>query len=175
MRVRTALRSSSTNYSIAAPCVHLAAHAVSCVWGRAVRFDAQLGCASGRVRLVRSHTMLPATARWERCRNSETFADRARSSPGQRLRHGKEKDWGTNAPSVCGAKPSRRCRTSRRWRETGAPKRRGRLPCLVAAAGDVTLGRGITVLQGEKRHGEQAVGSCCVFLIGVSDGRTDRR
>ena len=61
MRVRTALRSSSTNYSIAAPCVHLAAHALSCACGRAVRFDAQLGGASGGVRLVRPHTTLRAT------------------------------------------------------------------------------------------------------------------
>lgn len=85
MRVRTALRGPWTNYSIAAPCVHLAAHAVSCVRGRAVHTDVQscwriltASVSFGRIRRSRQRRMRRAfVGDRDRFHNSETITGRA--------------------------------------------------------------------------------------------------
>lgn len=181
MRVRTALRGPWTTYSIAAPCVHLAAHAVSCVRGRAVHTDVQscwrISQRPSRLAAYDAPGDGACDALLSVIGTGFTIQKQLpaeRSSPGPPLPYTKEKDWETNAPSGCSAKASRRCRTESEGEGKSAP-RRGCLPCLVAAVDDVTLGRGITVFQGGSEHGEQAAGNCCVFPISISDVRTDRR
>ena len=175
MRVRTALRSSSTNYSIAAPCVHLAAHALSCVCRRAVRFDAQLGGASGGVRLVRPHTTLRATVHAGAVLQSRdiclTRRDRCRYSG-----CGTQKKKTAGPTSGCSAKLSRRCRTSRRWRETGAAKPRDSRCALCLPVGDASFGGGIgvTLGEGDMANRLRFIAGCfpSIFLIsGLTDAR----
>jgi hypothetical protein len=115
-------------YSIAPPCVHLAAHAAPCVRGRAVRIDAQLCRPHDNIRLVLSYTTPPVTARL-----SEVMSQRLRSALQSRnirrasspwLRSQKKQTGGPNRLSACGAKRSRGYRTEWGDTEIGASKPR---------------------------------------------------
>jgi hypothetical protein len=139
--------------------------------------------ASDKLRLVLPNTTLPAMAHamlfcwWmgaaSQFRNICVTARDRRM--GRRLPCAKEKDWGTNTPSGCGAKPSRRCRT-KSGKESKSARGGLGIPAAPYAFRLAMLASAKEAGSSwEKRYGEQAAVYCCVFPVRISGARIDRR
>jgi hypothetical protein len=175
MRVRTALRSSSTNYSIAAPCVHLAAHAVSCVWGRAVRFVAQLcWCIWQRPSRSAAYDAAGDGACGSGVAIQRHLPDQAGSLPVQRLRHAKEKDCGTNFRVQCEAVSQMQNEPTLEGNRRGKPRDSRCALCLPVGDASFGGGIGVTLGEGDMANRLRFIAGCfpSIFLMsGLADAR----
>jgi hypothetical protein len=143
------------NYSIAAPCVHLAPHALSCMQGRAVRTALLL--VTGVVSQFRNIRRRREIVAWT------AVAARKRKGLG-----------GQRAFRV-------QCEALSQMRNGGRGQGKLARGSLGIAAAPYAQGLRCCLRQGkpdrlrEKRHGKQDAVYCRVFAVGIPDVRTDRR